>query len=367
MNPLSAWFRRHLSDPQVVILVVIIAFVAAAILLTGSIAAPVLVAVVIAYLLQSVVAWLESHGVGHLFAITLVFLSFLGLMFFLVFGVLPPVSRQLTELLQQIPQFMGEAQRLLLQLPDEYPQLFTVEQVEQFVTELRTEVLSLGQRVLSFSLSSVLTVFTIAVYLVIVPLMVFFMLRDRTKMLDWFKRFLPRERELTNRVWAEVDGQIGNYVRGKVWEIFIVGGVAYALYALLGLQFSILLGVLTGLSVVIPYVGAFAVAIPVLTVAFFQWGLTAEFYYALIGYGVLQALDGNLLVPLLFSEVVDLHPVAIIVAILFFGGLWGLWGVFFAIPLATVIQAILRAWPTARAPAANADSDEPGDDAAAAA
>ena len=64
-------------------------------------------------------------------------------------------------------------------------------------------------------------------------------------------------------------------------------------------------------------------------------------------YAVIQALDGNVLVPLLFSEVVNLHPVAIIVAVLIFGGLWGFWGVFFAIPLATLFKAILRAWPVA--------------------
>ena len=65
----------------------------------------------------------------------------------------------------------------------------------------------------------------------------------------------------------------------------------------------------------------------------------------IIAYAIIQALDGNLLVPLLFSEVVNLHPVAIILAILVFGGLWGFWGIFFAIPLATLVKAVLNAWP----------------------
>jgi putative permease len=81
-------------------------------------------------------------------------------------------------------------------------------------------------------------------------------------------------------------------------------------------------------------------------VAFFQWGFTNEFYYVFGVYALIQTLDGNVLVPLLFSEVVNLHPVAIILAVLFFGGIWGLWGVFFAIPLATLIKAIIYAWPT---------------------
>jgi putative permease len=89
-------------------------------------------------------------------------------------------------------------------------------------------------------------------------------------------------------------------------------------------------------------------------VALAQWGLTADFYYAILAYGIIQALDGNLLAPLLFSEVVNLHPVAIIVSILFFGGIWGFWGVFFAIPLATLIQAVLQAWPGAPVPSSTA-------------
>ena len=80
-------------------------------------------------------------------------------------------------------------------------------------------------------------------------------------------------------------------------------------------------------------------------VAYAQWGLSTEFVYLMIAYTIIQFLDGNLLVPFLFSEVVNLHPVAIISAILIFGGIWGVWGVFFAIPLATVVNAILKAWP----------------------
>jgi putative permease len=100
--------------------------------------------------------------------------------------------------------------------------------------------------------------------------------------------------------------------------------------------------------VIIPYVGAAVVTVPVGLVAYFQWGWGAQFGWVLFAYGVIQALDGYLLVPLLFSEVVDLHPVAIIIAILVFGGLWGFWGVFFAIPLATLVQAVLNAWPKKR-------------------
>ena len=87
------------------------------------------------------------------------------------------------------------------------------------------------------------------------------------------------------------------------------------------------------------------VTIPVIVVAVVQWGISPEFAYLVAAYLVIQILDGNVLVPLLFSEVVNLHPVAIVAAVLVFGGLWGVWGVFFAIPLATLVQAVYISWP----------------------
>jgi putative permease len=90
---------------------------------------------------------------------------------------------------------------------------------------------------------------------------------------------------------------------------------------------------------------ALVVTIPVLMVGFFQWGWGAVFMWLAIVYGVILFIDGYLLVPVLFSEAVNLHPLAIILAVLVFGGLWGFWGVFFAIPLATLIKAIYNAWP----------------------
>ena len=197
----------------------------------------------------------------------------------------------------------------------------------------------------SASLSSLINVVAILIYAILVPLMVFFMLKDKQVLMGGLRRFLPRNRTLVNRVWVEMNDQIINYIRGKVIEILIVGVATYIPFALMGLRYSVLLAVAVGFSVLIPYIGAVAVTVPVAMVALFQWGLTPDFAWLMVAYLVIQALDGNLLVPLLFSEAVNLHPVAIIVAVLVFGGLWGFWGVFFAIPLATLVKAVLNAWP----------------------
>ena len=164
--------------------------------------------------------------------------------------------------------------------------------------------------------------------------------------LSWLGHFLPNERRLIAEVWTELDIKIASYIRGKFIEVLVVWFASYMAFVVMDLNYALLLSLLVGLSVIIPYVGATLVTIPVALIAYFQWGWTSEFGYLMAAYAVIQFLDGNLLVPLLFSEVVNLHPLAIIVAVVFFGSLWGVWGVFFAIPLATLIQAILKAWPS---------------------
>jgi len=345
MNIVRAWYNRYISDPQVVILALLLiaGFVVVATL--GEMLAPVMAGVIIAYLLDGVVEKCRHYGAPRLSAVILVFILFMSFLVFALLWMMPRLSSQLTQLVQQLPSWIAQGQEALQQLPEKYPNLFTQTQVTDLIAAIRAEITALGQQVLSLSVASVVSLMTVMVYIILVPVLAFFFLKDKETILDWFGQRLPRERGLANQVWHDVNLQVANYVRGKVWEIFIVGAVSYATFTMMGLQYTLLLSTMVGLSVIIPYVGAAVVTLPVGLVAYFQWGWSAEFGWVLFAYGVIQALDGYLLVPLLFSEVVDLHPVAIIIAILVFGGLWGFWGVFFAIPLATLVQAVLKAWP----------------------
>ncbi|MET0087528.1 MAG: AI-2E family transporter [Sedimenticola sp.] len=346
MRLLADWFKHYFSDPEVVFLALALVVGFAVVITMGDMLAPVLASVVIAYLLEGLVGMIERRGVVRLPAVMLVFIIFLLFVTLVIFGMLPQLSRQVTQLFQQIPAMLTEGQALLMRLPESYPELISAEQVAEIITIIRQEIAELGQVVLSLSLSSVVGLITILVYLILMPLLVFFFLKDKALILDWFVSFLPKDRKFADTVWRDVDRQIANYVRGKFWEILIIWAASFVTFTILGLQYAMLLGVLVGLSVIIPYIGAAVVTFPVLLIAWFQWGWSADFIWLSAAYFIIQALDGNVLVPLLFSEVVNLHPVAIIVAILVFGGLWGFWGVFFAIPLATLVQAILTAWPT---------------------
>jgi putative permease len=344
---LKSWYHRNFSDPQAVTLVIFLVVLFAVVLLLGDILAPVLVAILFAYLLDGVVSVFEGWRVPRTLATSVVVLLFVLLCLFLFLGLVPLLSQQVTQLIFQIPQMAARFQEALLTLPELYPSLITEPQIQDIFTEIRLRITSLGQAIVSFSLTHAVNVFTIAIYVILIPILVFFSLKDKHRIVAWVMQFLPheRERELSFQVWVEVDQKIANYIRGKFIEIAIVWAVTYVTFALMGLNFSLLLSFLVGISVIIPFVGAIAVTLPVALIAYFQWGIAAQFWYLLLAYQIIQILDGNALVPILFSEVVNLHPVAIIVAVLFFGGLWGVWGVFFAIPLATLVQAVLNAWP----------------------
>lgn len=344
-NFITSWFKHYFSDTEVLIFWVFLAAVIIAFALFGKMLVPVLASIVIAYLLQWFVVRLERWRIPHIMAVIVVYVFFIGLVAIALLGLLPLLWHQLSNMVNELPDTVGHGQAILLYLPKRYPEFISALQIQQFLTASKLQVAQFGQTLLSASIASIPDIILILVYLVLVPLLVYFFLMDRGVLFAWIKQYMPTRRRLIQQVWNEVHGQIGNYVRGKVLEMVIVWIVCYIWFALMGLQYAMLLSVLVGFSVLIPYIGAVVVTIPILIMALLQWGWTPHFAYLIGIYAVIIALDANVLVPLLFSEAVNLHPVAIIIAILIFGGLWGFWGIFFAIPLATVVKAILYAIP----------------------
>ena len=345
LNFINRTLKRLLPNTQAASLAIIVIVSFVLIYSLSNLLLPVFVSIGVAYLLEGIVQKAQRFNIPRIAAVSLVFSLFITSLVFLLFILIPIISQQTVELIQQIPEILSHAQTGIMRLPRLYPKLISEAKIQDILHVIQNELLGYGQSLLSFSAASVMSLISAMIYLFLVPMMVFFLLKDKDILLTWFMRFLPKERHLSVDVWHEVDTQIGNYVRGKVSEVLILCVVSYVTYSIIGLNYALLLAVLMGLQVILPYIGATLVTFPVLGVAYFQWGISNDDFMAiLIAYAIIQAVDGVLLVPLLFSEAVNLHAIAIIVAILFFGGLWGFWGVFLAIPLATVVKAILTAW-----------------------
>ena len=339
------WYERYFFEEESILLLVLLALGLVLLLTIGDILTPVLAAIVLAFLMQGLEARLMKMGAPHWLAVSCSFIVFVGFFFGVLFLLLPMIWQQVVSLFGELPRMIDQGRTWLAVLPQEYPTLITEQQIGRALALAQEEMAGITQSVVTFSLASIPMLMTFLIYVVLVPLLVYFFLKDREQILGWLGGFLPHQRPLLSRIWLEMNEQIANYARGKALEILVVGLVSYLSFYILGLNYAALLGLLVGLSVIIPYIGATAVTIPIFLIGLSQWGTGSELTYLMVVYFIIQALDGNVLVPFLFSEAVNLHPVAIILAVVFFGGIWGMWGVFFAIPLATLVKAVINAWP----------------------
>ena len=342
---LKDWYDANFTDPNQVSLALVLLF---SILITYVLIetiSPILVAIVLAYMLEGLVQNLmRTTNIVRNFSVIVVFLIFLVMSVLTLFMLLPLLLDQLTLFVKSLPDIFNKSKEFILGLYNEN-EYIPKDYIESIFLGLQGETSKLGNSIFAFSLASAGGLFAIIVYTILVPIMIFFMLFDKEAIYNWLSRFFPKKLDLTQKAYSELNLKIGNYIRCKFIEIIIVWISSFILFLVLGLNYSLLLSFLCGVSVIIPYVGMIAVTIPIILVSYFQWGIASEFWYVIIGHLVIQAIDGNIIVPILFSDAVNIHPFAILLSILFFGSIWGVWGVFFAIPLAVLISTILNVWP----------------------
>lgn len=247
-----------------------------------------------------------------------------------------------------------ELNDIVIKLPEPLPSMVTLDMLERTVSNLRQGATKQIATLMSTQLMpSVVNAFTWLVYLIVVPIFTFLMLYNKHELQNTARLFLlPNNQQLMRKFWPSMHQQIAGYIRGKLLHIIIISIANTLAFMALGVNYALLLGVGVGLSVVIPYVGAVIIAVPVVLVAIFQFGFSTELMWVLIIYTVIQLLDSNILTPMLFAKAMSLDAFSILAAIMIFGGLWGFWGVFFAIPLATFIKTLITRWP-------NADTQQP--------
>jgi len=341
------WYKRYFSNEESIYLVIYVVLSFAVLFFLGHLLTPLFVALILAYLMQGGVVSLKQRNMPHIAAVAVVYAVFIGIVLAIMFVLLPLAWSQLLRFVEeQLPELLSRSQEVSTSLSVKYPNYFSEAQAAAISLGLKARVAEWGQKLLSLSINGLPNLIGIMIFVVLVPVLVFFFLKDRDYLVGGVLKMLPARRPIINQVWVEMNRQMANYVRGKAFEIIIVGSVTFICFTFLKLKYAALLSLMVGLSVLIPFIGAAVATVPVAIVAYFQMGWGSDFITVIVVYSIIQAIDGNILVPLLFSEAVNLHPVAIILAVLVFGGLWGVWGVFFAIPLATLVKALWVSWPT---------------------
>jgi len=188
---IKTWYERKFSDPHFVTLLFLLLVSVALLYFFGSLIVPVLVALVIAYLLDWPVVHLERLGLRRFTATVIVMLIFTGIMLTLILVIGPVLWKQTSNLVQETPHMLEQGKSYLVALPEQYPSLINADQVQGIVATVEAKVIEFGQVVLSFSLTSLKDLVAWLIYLVLVPLLVFFMLKDKLELTGSVAKLIP--------------------------------------------------------------------------------------------------------------------------------------------------------------------------------
>lgn len=347
----SDWINHLFSDSDVNKLLLVIAVFSAVLWLFVSELAVILGGILIAYVLEGPVQALQRRfNMSRTQSVVIVIITAM-VVCIISFYALPRFLLELRQLGDRIPQ-TGQTLTLMVE------KLNTILPAEAQLDQaaIGGKVAELTGQLATYFINNLVSyagnIFSLILYVILLPLLVFFLLRDKAHLMGYMRQFMPRSTIFTE-LWEQIDEQFGSYIRGKILEAWIVGASTWIVLLLFKMEYALALAIMVGLSVFIPFVGAIAVTFPVVMFAYLQFGAGPTFLWIVLLYGIIQAIDGQILVPLLFSEVIKIHPVALFTALIFFGNLWGVLGIFFAIPLASLIKCTITVIMKRRAAAAS--------------
>ncbi|MGN1392667.1 MAG: AI-2E family transporter [Succinivibrionaceae bacterium] len=402
----KAWYYHHLSHPAAAVLILQFLAIFLSIYYFSNILAPLIAALVLSFMLEKPTNFLIKHHANRFSASSVVISSFVVICISLVIMIVPPTINQLskfantitlsinnyskseTKILNvenyNIPQkenlknnvdfntpsdhnnssnnnnlskkeetqditvqwLINKLEILKQKLPESYQKIISSEQLNKSVSYISNIIKDWISPFLKTQIAPMLVdILNILIYIVIVPIFSFYMLNDKEYFLNLTKKYLAPYNEVSD-FWSNMNNDITQYLNGKIIHILVISTINVISFGLLNLNYALLLGIGVGLSVVIPYVGALIITIPIVAIGIIQFGLSSDLLWLLIVYTVIQLIDAYVITPKLFSTTLNLNPFFILVAIVIFGGIWGFWGVVLAIPLATFVKNVITHWPS---------------------
>ena len=308
----------------------------------GNVLLPFLVGGAIAYFLDPVADRLERAGLSRVAATTLISLVALVLVILLVLAVIPTLVNQLTALVNAAPDISRRLQGFLL---ERFPSLAdSTSTIRQTLAEIATAIQARGGQLAQGILSSALGVISVVVFIVVVPVVAFYLLLDWDRMTQRIDSMLPRDHAPTiRRLAREIDAVLAGFVRGQVSVCLALGSFYAAALMAAGLQFGLIVGAIAGAITFIPYVGSIIGGTLAVGLALFQfWGDWVSIGIIAAIFAAGQFIEGNVLTPKLVGKSVGLHPVWLLFALSAFGSMFGFVGMLIAVPVAAMLGVLTR-------------------------
>ena len=272
------------------------------------------------------------------FAILLIYILFFGGLGYGVYKGTPAVIAQLQEMNEQFPQFVSMYETWsdgITEQTENFPE-FVNEKIKQIFAGVEGKIQALLNKVMSTArgiLDSLLIIF-------LIPFIVFYILKDYGEFYHIFWKFVPSKwRKDGQQLAKEIDKSLGNYIRGQLFVCLILGGVSALAFWFIGMKYPLLLGIIVGVTDIIPYFGPILGAIPTLMIA--ATVSTNLVIKAGITLAILQFVESNILSPYIVGRSLRMHPVVIMLALLVGGEIGGIVGLLLSVPLLAVLRTII--------------------------
>lgn len=310
--------------------------------LLGNVILPFIVGGAIAYFLDPLADRLERAGLSRVAATLVISVAALLLVLLLVLAVVPMLIQQLTELVNTAPEMFRRLQAFLL---ERFPQLADeTSTMRQTLDDVGRAIQAKGGELVNTLIGSAMGVISAILFIVVVPVVAFYMLLDWDRAVARLDEVLPRDHApMIRQLGREIDAVLAAFVRGQI-SVCLVLGTFYAISLMAaGLNYGLIVGAIAGAITFIPYVGAIIGGALAIGLALFQfWGDWVAIGVVAGIFAVGQFLEGNIVTPKLVGNSVGLHPVWLLFALSAFGTLFGFVGMLVAVPVAASMGVLAR-------------------------
>jgi sporulation integral membrane protein YtvI len=300
-----------------------------------------ILAVILAYLLNPLVKFLERYRFSRVHAIIIIYFIFIITILLLGFYALPLIVRELNTFIHEIPTYTHQIQNLAQNFYHNYRQIAIPESVRQVINESIHKGETILLQTIRQVAQGIISLFSQILNIIIAPVLTFYILKDAEHI---NKRILalvpPGYRHELLALWREIDHVLTGFIRGHFLVAFIVGLLSTIGLAMIGMHFYLLLGIIVGIADLIPYFGPIIGAAPTIMLALLQSHILA--IKALFIILVVHQLEGNIIAPKILADSVGLHPLVIIFALLAGGTLYGIVGLLIAVPLVAILRILIN-------------------------
>ncbi|MBD1380861.1 AI-2E family transporter [Metabacillus arenae] len=305
---------------------------------------PILAGGILFFIFNPVVKLLEKSKVPRTIGILLLYLVFIGLFTFLGATVGPIVTRQMTDLVENFPQYITEIRQFIATLEKSWLFKWVITQDYVSIDQIESQLMSFANTLpgnITSSISKVLGVVTnITLTVVTVPFILFYMLKDGYKMPGYAVKVLPvNYRKEGLKIFDDLYETLAAYIQGQLIVSLFVGTGCFIGYSIIGLDYALVLGITVAVANIIPYLGPFIGAAPAVIIGLLE-SPTQAILAALVVL-IVQQIDGNLLSPLIIGKRLNTHPLTIILLLIGAGSFGGVLGMILAVPTYAVLKAVI--------------------------